>query len=107
MVRTQHHPHHRHHYQQLYANIILNPNLLGESLVTLVVPASLLDMSRGILRSVFSHVIPKRIYTMTFERSFLGDTLHQKLSDARKNKSVVCTTPESVKSLMLKFVDVL
>jgi hypothetical protein len=86
----------------------------GKSLVTMVVPAALLEQSRAIFRGVFSHVISKRVYTISFERSGHGsdqpaflDALYQKLRRARRERAIICTTPESVKSLFLKYLDLL
>lgn len=81
----------------------------GESLVTQVVLDSLLFQSRDVMRAVFSRVIQKRCYTLTFDRSYPHNydsllLLLQKLHRARKEKAVVCTTPAAVKSLMLKYV---
>jgi hypothetical protein len=80
---------------------------VGLSLITVVVPTSLLEMSRGILSSVFSHVIPKPIYTLKFDRNSTSDGIHRKLELTRSLKGVVVTTPEAIKSMMLKLVDVL
>lgn len=86
----------------------------GKSLVTQVVLSSLLEMSRDVLRSVFSSIIYKRVYTLTFDRSNgVGEsptamkTLFTRINRARMEGAVVCTTPEAVKSLMLKYVDLL
>lgn len=81
----------------------------GESLVTQVVLDSLLFQSRDVMRAVFSRVIKKKCYTLTFDRSYPHnyDTLLlllQKLQRAKKDKAVVCTTPAAIKSLMLKYV---
>ena len=40
----------------------------GKSLVTLVVPSSLLEMSRSVLRACFSNVITKRVYSFHVDR---------------------------------------
>ena len=40
----------------------------GQSLVTLVVPSALLEMSRSVLRACFSNVITKRVYSFHFDR---------------------------------------
>jgi hypothetical protein len=86
----------------------------GKSLVTQVVLNSLLEMSRDVLRSVFSSVVHKRVYTLSFDRSnSAGEspgamrTLYTRINRARLEGAVVCTTPEAVKSLMLKYVDLL
>jgi len=84
----------------------------GKSLVTQVVLESLLYQSRDIMRSVFSRIIRKRCYTLTFDRSsphdYLSlDILFKKLERARRECAIVCTTPSAIKSLMLKYVDML
>jgi hypothetical protein len=86
----------------------------GEKLVTIVCPGPLLPQSRAQLRSRFSNVLPKRILTLTFERSSPDSNnlaalqqLHFKLEVAKKFSSIVLTTPQSVKSLFLKYVDLL
>ena len=78
----------------------------GEHLVTQVVPSALLEFSRSVLRSTFSSIMPKRVYTFAFERSSAIDgVLYKKLENARKHAAVVVTTPSSVKSLLLKFIE--
>jgi hypothetical protein len=86
----------------------------GESLVTQVAPGALLEMSRSVLRAVFSCVIFKNVITLTFDRS--SDTskdpaailrLRSFLDRARSDRSIVVSTPESIKSLMLQYVDML
>lgn len=41
----------------------------GKSLVTQVVPPALLEFSRGIMRSTFSSIMHKRIYTLSCDRA--------------------------------------
>ena len=88
----------------------------GQSLITQIVPSALLDMSRSILRSCFSNIIMKRVYSFDFDRYSASQSqdllidmqrLYTKLDVARKQRSVVCTTPESIKSLMLMYLDLL
>ena len=81
-------------------------------LVTQVCPAPLLEMSRSALRTVFSNVIHKRIYTFKFERSNAAlnslegvQGIYFKLHHAREQRAVVCSTPEAIKSFMLKYID--
>lgn len=86
----------------------------GASLVTQVCPKSLLQQTKRVMRAAFCGVAPKRVYSLAFERSSaqsnelaaLQRTL-AKLRRARKQRAVVCTTPESVKSIMLKYIDCL
>ncbi|GAB5356506.1 hypothetical protein AAMO2058_000295800 [Amorphochlora amoebiformis] len=83
----------------------------GMSLVSLVVPGALLEMSRSVMRSRFTHVISKRVHTLEFDRSceWVSEIkkIFTKLSDARKTKGVVVTTPACIKSLMLKHIELL
>jgi hypothetical protein len=41
----------------------------GKSLVTQVMPSALLEMSRNTLRSRFTSILAKRVYTLSFDRS--------------------------------------
>jgi hypothetical protein len=86
----------------------------GSSLVTLVCPAALLEMSRDVLRQAFSSVVTKRVYTLEFDRGSAAsndlehfERLLKKLEVAKLEGSIVVTTPGAVKSLMLKYVDLL
>eukprot|EP00466_Bigelowiella_natans_P015194 jgi/Bigna1/85176/estExt_fgenesh1_pg.C_20373 len=86
----------------------------GRVLVSQVVPKALLAQTRSVMRNVFSNVISKAVYTFNFDRGSdtansikLLEALYTKLDRARKQRAVVCTTPEAVKSLMLKYVDLL
>jgi hypothetical protein len=80
-------------------------------LVLQVVPGKLLDMSRDVLRTLFSVAIPKRIYTLNFDRSSNDleamERLHAKLVQARACASIVVSSPDAVKSLELKYVELL
>lgn len=84
-----------------------------QHLVTHVMPTALLEQSRQVLRSRFSSlVLRKRIFTFEFDRSVSDDptnaiNLVRKLNRARAHGDVVCASPESVKSLMLKLVELL
>ena len=84
----------------------------GVRLVLQVVPAALLPMSRAVLRSRFTALLPKRILTLEFDRSWRDDPrllakLYSKLEMARRNKGVVIATSVSVKSLFLKYIELL
>ena len=79
-----------------------------------VMPPALLEMTRACMRAVFTSVLSKRIYTLQFRRGTGGREehvqvlkLHAKLQSAREHGGVVCAAPESVKSVVLKFVEVL
>ena len=82
----------------------------GKSLVTQVMPTALLEQSRSVLRTRFGAIVPKRIFTLGFDRSFEEGAapvhrLLAKLDSARRHRAVVCAAPESIKSLVLKFVE--
>jgi hypothetical protein len=80
----------------------------GDSLITMVVPSALVEFSRGVLRRTFSSIVRKRVYTLTFDRNDdLGPRIESKLRGARDSGAVVIATPASVRSLMLKFVEML
>jgi hypothetical protein len=83
----------------------------GDRLVTQVMPGALLEQTRTVLRSRFSSTImPKRVYTLEFERSVEDsvqavDMIWKKLDSARRSGYVIVSSPESMKSFMLKFVE--
>lgn len=86
----------------------------GTSLISLVCPQPLMEQSRRHFRNRFSTVLPKKILTMNFDRSAPENNsphdlkkLKLKLENARKKKSVIITTPQSIKSLFLKYIDLL
>ena len=83
----------------------------GRRLVLQVMPTALLEQSRGILRKVFSLLLPKKIFTLDFDRGeddpkALAAIL-DKLRLAQRTHGVVVARPEAVKSLYLKFVEAL
>mmetsp|Transcript_14755 Transcript_14755/g.40767 ORF Transcript_14755/g.40767 Transcript_14755/m.40767 type:complete len:3812 (+) Transcript_14755:277-11712(+) len=80
----------------------------GESLVTQVVPHALLDFSRGVMREKFAAVVRKPVFTFNFSRGTpITRDLYLKLCKARDSKAIICATPTSVKSFMLKFVEMM
>jgi len=80
----------------------------GKSLVTQVVPHALLDFSRGVMREKFAAVVRKPVFTFHFDRgTAITRDLYLKLCKARDSKAVICATPTSVKSFMLKFVEMM
>jgi len=84
----------------------------GQTLVTMVVPSALLPMSRALLRARFSSLVPKRIHTLSFDRQTKDDPalvakLLYKLYAARERAGVVIATAVSVKSLLLKYLELL
>ncbi|KDO28986.1 hypothetical protein SPRG_20090 [Saprolegnia parasitica CBS 223.65] len=82
-------------------------------LVTHVMPTALLEQSRAVLRSRFSNaILQKRIFTLSFDRSVDDDpmailALASKLQRACVHADVICASPEAIKSLLLKFVELL
>jgi hypothetical protein len=80
----------------------------GKSLVTQVVPHALLEFSRGVMREKFAAVVRKPIFTFSFNRGTkITRDLYLKLCKARDSKAVICANPTSVKSFMLKFVEMM
>jgi hypothetical protein len=80
----------------------------GKSLVTQVVPHALLEFSRGVMREKFAAVVRKPVFTFQFDRSSpITRELYLKLCKARDSKAVICATPTSIKSFMLKFVEMM
>jgi len=80
----------------------------GKSLVTQVVPHALLEFSRSVMREKFAAVVRKPIFTFSFNRGTrITRDLYLKLCKARDSKAVICATPTSVKSFMLKFVEMM
>lgn len=78
----------------------------GESLVVQVVPPALLEFSRSVMRSTFSSIMHKRIFTLQFDRSTeVSANMFTKLLQSRATRGVVITTPTTVKSIMLKFLE--
>lgn len=80
----------------------------GKSLVTQVVPHALLEFSRGVMREKFAAVVRKPIFTFSFSRgTAITRDLYLKLCKARDSKAIICATPTSVKSFMLKFIEMM
>jgi uncharacterized membrane protein len=98
---------------------VITPLLLlmlanGSSLVIAVCPLQLLEQSRSQLRQRFSAVIHKRVLTFAFDRSTASaesvDSLRailKKLEDARRSRSIVCSTSQAIKSIFLKRLEYL
>ena len=66
------------------------------------------------MRSIFCNIIDKKIYSLPFDRSSecsnsveALEKLLEKLKCARSERAIVVVSPESVKSLFLKFIDLL
>jgi len=83
----------------------------GKTLVMQTMPSALLEMSRNVLRGVFASLLPKRVYTVVFDRSHndaeLPRVILEKLQLAVKHCGVVVAAPEVIKSLVLKMVELL
>jgi len=78
----------------------------GKRLFTQVVPRSLLEFSRGIMRERFSAVIRKPVYTFTFDRfRTVSLALYRKVLKAKESKAVLVSTSTAVKAFQLKFVE--
>jgi thiol-disulfide isomerase/thioredoxin len=80
----------------------------GRSLLLSVVPKALLEMSRTQMRETFANIIPKRVYTFKFERSTeVKAGMRLTLENAARNRGIVVTTPTSLKSVMLVYIETL
>jgi len=80
----------------------------GQSLVCQIVPPALLEFSRSVMRSTFSSIMHKRIYTLSFDRaSKIDRTMYQKLRNATETRGVVISTPTTIKSIELRFLELL
>jgi hypothetical protein len=80
----------------------------GSSLVVQVVPPALLDFSRSVMRSTFSSIMHKRIFTLQFDRSSeISGNMFTKLLQSRSARGVVIATPTTIKSIMLKFIELM
>lgn len=61
-----------------------------------------------VMRSTFSSIIKKRVYTLVFDRgSEATPSLLNKLETARRASGVVIATPTTLKSIQLKFLELL
>ncbi|KAJ1425171.1 hypothetical protein B484DRAFT_93375, partial [Ochromonadaceae sp. CCMP2298] len=77
------------------------------TMVMEVVPPALLDFSAGVLRERFSAGIRKPVFTFSFDRyNEVTPALLCKLQTARIMRAVVVSTPSSIKSFMLKFLEI-
>jgi hypothetical protein len=77
-----------------------------QSLVVEAVPPALLEFSASILRDRFSLFICKNIFTFAFDRyQAVTPLLVSKLEIARANRAIVVAAPSSIKSFMLKFLE--
>lgn len=83
----------------------------GDTLVQVVMPKPLIEMGHSVLQKTFSTLVPKQVVMFSFSRSDESlasfENLYAQLDRARTQRSVVITTPETVKSVMLKYIDIL
>lgn len=82
----------------------------GAALVTSVVPNALLDMSISVARSRFNTVLRKGVYSLRFDRLHASEesnvtAIVSKLRHAQATAGLVVTTPDAIKSLTLKWVE--
>ena len=78
----------------------------GEMLPIVLLPDSLLEAGRTIVRSTFSNIVHKLVCSLIVTRATSADSrLVNMLTDAREQKGIVVTTPSSVKSSILKFIE--
>jgi len=82
-----------------------------DKLVVQVVPESLLLATRDIMRSVFGCIWTRRVQLFQFDRTLdkLADfqELVRSVREAQQLQSVLCTSPASIKSLFLSYLDLL
>ena len=84
----------------------------GDCLVTQCVPSALLRMSVSVLRRAFGTVLTKEVYQLSVDRASLStleqaENLFRKMSLYQRTSSVVVTSPETIKSIMLVYVELL
>ena len=78
----------------------------SRNLVIQVVPPALLDFTRTILRGTFSCVVQKQIFCFNCDRSTEIDSeVLSKFQHAKQSRGIVVTTPSSIKSIFLKYVE--
>ena len=78
----------------------------GTKLVAQVVPRALFDFSCTVMRSRFSAILQKQVYTFAYDRFKPPDeSLLRKLKKAKSSRGIVIATPTTLKSFALKFVE--
>lgn len=78
----------------------------GRTLPIALLPVYLLVAARDILRSTFSTILHKQVYTLDVTRASRPDVKMVKLLDrALLKRSVIVTTPPALKSIILKFIE--
>lgn len=74
---------------------------------TRIISQLYLNFLSSVMRSTFSSIMHKRIYTLNFDRASEPDpNLYRKLQNAIRTMGVVISTPTSIKSVMLKYIEV-
>jgi hypothetical protein len=78
----------------------------GRQLMVQVVPNPLLMFTLNVMRSRFSSVVSKAVYTFHFERATdVSEALLQKLQATVHRRAVVVSTPTALKSFALRFIE--
>ena len=78
------------------------------TLTTQVVPRSLLEFSRSVVRQRFSAIVCKPVYTFRFDRfNGVPSNVHANLLTATSTRGIVISDPTSLKSFALKFLELL
>jgi ankyrin repeat protein len=78
----------------------------AKNIPIVVLPDSLLDAGRRILLSTFASIINKRVYTFTCSRAATVNARDVVwIRNAINNKGIIISTPSSLKSLPLKFLE--
>jgi len=78
----------------------------GKKLVAQVVPRALFDFSCNVMRSRFSAILQKQVYTFAYDRfKPPEESLLRKLKKAKSSRGIVIATPTTLKSFALKFVE--
>jgi len=80
----------------------------SDTAVVQVVPASLLEMTRGVMRERFSGLVQKPVYTFLFDRADDADeAMLRKLQKARASRAIIVASPTAIKSFVLKFTEII
>ena len=71
-----------------------------------MVPRALFDFSCNVMRSRFSTILQKQVYTFAYDRfKPPEESLLRKLKKAKSSRGIVIATPTTLKSFALKFVE--
>lgn len=90
----------------------------GDRLVTLLCPDQLLPQSMAEIGEKYSQIIKREVHAFKFMRQETSPENYEaimdgyrkqrrQLQEARKKRAIMCTTPSSMKSMMLEYIDVL